>query len=77
MSDTKTPGSVLLRKFMRPSNLTVASLARLLGRSEAFVLELVMDSRAINSDTARDLALFFNTTPQYWEDLQTTANLGA
>lgn len=65
------PGHFLESRFMRPSGITQAGLARSLGISRRRVNELVRGRRAITPDTAIRLALFFRTDAALWIGLQT------
>lgn len=45
-------------------------LAMVLGRTTAFVSELLRDSKRITPEIAQELAVVFDTTPQYWLEIE-------
>jgi len=65
-----TPGKILSEEFLAGFNLTQAALARALGISPNRIAEIVHNRRRITADTALRLALFFGTTPEFWQNLQ-------
>jgi addiction module antidote protein, HigA family len=64
------PGEILREEFMVPLNLSANALARSLGLTAARVNDIVRERRGITADTALRLARFFNTTPDFWLNLQ-------
>jgi addiction module HigA family antidote len=69
------PGDVLLEDFMKPSNLSINGLARMLRVPANRISEIVNRKRSITPDTAMRLAIFFDTTPDVWLNLQTQYDL--
>jgi addiction module HigA family antidote len=65
-----TPGQILLHEFIEPYNLTRNSLAKHLDVSATAVSEIVEGQRSISPVMAIRLGLCFNTTPQFWSNLQ-------
>jgi antitoxin HigA-1 len=65
------PGDVLKELYMEPAQLTAGSLARKLGVPRTRVERLVNKETAISVDTALRLARFFETSPQFWINMQT------
>jgi addiction module HigA family antidote len=71
------PGKVLREEFMKPLGLSANALALALRvpatRIGAIIRE--REPRAVTADTALRLARCFNTTPQFWLNLQTAYDL--
>jgi addiction module HigA family antidote len=71
------PGEVLREEFMRPLGLSGNALALALRvpatRIGAIIRE--REPRAVTADTALRLARYFETTPQFWLNLQATYEL--
>ena len=72
---TTHPGQILLEDFIQPSGLTQADLCRKLKISKNRLNELVRGKRGITPETAWKLAKFFNTSPEFWMNLQTAHDL--
>lgn len=64
------PGEILREEFMLPHSLSANALAGHLGVTAARMNEIAREKRGITADTALRLARFFNTTPEFWIDLQ-------
>lgn len=69
------PGEVLLEEYIRPLSLTQAALAKELEISTNRLNELVRGKRGITADTALRLAQRFNTSPEFWMNLQSAYEL--
>jgi addiction module HigA family antidote len=69
------PGEILIEEFLRPLGLSQATLARHLGISLARVNEIVKGRRGISAETAWLLSEAFETSPQFWINLQTNYDL--
>lgn len=65
-----TPGEILLHEFMEPLNISFEQLARDLNVSVPRIDEIVNGKRAITSDTALRLARYFDTSPEFWMNIQ-------
>ena len=65
-----TPGEMLREEFLIPMNLTQQQLADAIGVSYQRINELVNDKRGITTSTALRLAKYFNTSPDFWLNLQ-------
>jgi len=65
-----TPGEILAEEFWVGFGLTQAKLARAIGVSPNRIAEIVNNRRRISADTALRLALFFDTSPEFWQNLQ-------
>ncbi len=69
------PGEILREEFLKPLKLTMHKLALDLRVPATRITEIVHERRDITPDTALRLARYFNTTPQFWMNLQTTYDL--
>jgi len=69
------PGEVLQYEFLEPLELSQADLARHLGVTNQRINELVKGKRGVTPETAWLLAKAFNTTPEFWMNLQTNYDL--
>lgn len=64
------PGEQLREEFMIPLGLSSNALARALNVTPARINEIVRERRGISADTALRLARYFNTSHQFWLNLQ-------
>jgi addiction module HigA family antidote len=69
------PGEILSEEFMRPLNLTMNKLAVDLRVPATRIAEIVHRRRGITPDTALRLARYFDTTPEFWLNLQVNYDL--
>jgi len=69
------PGEVLLEEFLKPLELSQVRLAEHLGIPVQRVNELVNGKRGVTPETAWLLAGAFDTTPEFWLNLQTNHDL--
>jgi len=71
------PGEILREDFLPDYGLTAGSLARALHVPRDRIEKLVREKRAMTADTAMRLARYFNTTPQFWMNLQANYDLAS
>lgn len=64
------PGEILREDILPHAKLTQTKLARLLRVSRRTVNEIVRERRPVTPDLAHRLAIAFNTTPEFWLNLQ-------
>ena len=64
------PGEILLEEYLRPLGISQNKLGRDLGVPAQRINEIVRGLRTITVDTALRLAKYFQTTPQFWLNLQ-------
>lgn len=64
------PGEILNEEFLVPMNITQYRLAKDISVSPRRINEIVHGTRAVTADTALRLGRYFNTTPQFWMNLQ-------
>ena len=69
------PGEILKNEYLLPLGLSVNKLSMLLHISAPRLNDIVRERRGISSDTALRLARFFNTSAQFWLNLQTSYDL--
>ena len=65
------PGEVLREEFLEPLGITPAALARALHVSAPTINDIVRERRGITADTALRLGRYFDTSAQFWMNLQT------
>jgi len=64
------PGEVLQEEYLAPLRMSQNALARALAVPPRRVNEIVLGKRAVTADTALRLARYFQTSPEYWMNLQ-------
>ena len=69
------PGEILRDQFLVPLGPTQVALAEHLGVPVQRINEIVRGKRGITSETAWLLAQAFDTTPEFWLNLQTNHDL--
>jgi addiction module HigA family antidote len=69
------PGEILLEEFLNPAGMSQAEAARRLDIPTNRINELVKGKRGMTAGTALKLAALFDTTPQFWMNLQTNLEL--
>ena len=71
------PGEILLEEFMKPSEppLNANTFAKALGVPPNRITAIIKERRGITGDTAVRLATFFNTSAEFWMNLQKTYEL--
>ena len=69
------PGQILLHEFLNPLGQNKKGLAEHLGVPIQRINELVRGKRSITPDTAWLLAQAFETSPEFWMNLQSNHDL--
>jgi addiction module HigA family antidote len=69
------PGEILREEFIKPLGLNPHRVSRALRVSAPTVSEIVREKRSVSPDVALRLARYFNTTPEFWLNLQTRFDL--
>jgi antitoxin HigA-1 len=69
------PGEILREEFLKPLGLSMNALALDLHVPVTRIAEVVHERRAVTPDTALRLARYFNTTPEFWMNLQVAYDL--
>ena len=71
------PGEILGEDLLKPLNISLNRLGRDLRVPVTRVSEIVHGRRSITADTALRLARYFDTTPEFWMNLQAAYDLDA
>ena len=66
------PGEILREEYLVPLGMSANALSIELRVPAPRINEVVRERRSITTDTALRLAHFFNTTPQFWLNLQSS-----
>src|SRR2546427_4005214 len=69
------PGETIREDYLKPLGMSVNRLAIELRVPATRMTEIVNGRRGITADTALRLARYFNTTPRFWLNLQTSYDL--
>lgn len=69
------PGEILLEEFLTPMGVSQSRLALAIRVPLQRVHDLVHGRRAVSLDTAARLGRFFDTSPEFWLNLQTHYDL--
>lgn len=70
-----TPGDILLYEFLEPLNLKINDLAEMLQVHRNTVSALVNNNRKLTTDMAFRLAIVFNTSAEFWLNLQSAIDI--
>ena len=69
------PGEILRHEYLEDLQMTQQKLADSIGITRVRINEIILGKRSITPDTAFRLAKFFNTTPEFWINLQTNYDM--
>jgi antitoxin HigA-1 len=69
------PGEILREEFLIPLGMSANALAMALHVPAPRVNDIVRERRAVTPDTALRLARYFDTTAQFWLNLQSAFDL--
>ena len=69
------PGEFLREDFMKPLSLSNNGLALALRVPATRISEIVNQRRGISTDTAFRLSQYFNTSPEFWMNMQQAYDL--
>jgi antitoxin HigA-1 len=64
------PGEQLHEEFMKPLGLSAYRLAKDISVPVTRIQAIIGERRAITGDTALRLARYFDTTPEFWLNMQ-------
>jgi addiction module HigA family antidote len=64
------PGEILREEFLKPTGITMSQLALALRVPSNRISQICNGDRAISAETALRLARYWETTPQFWLNLQ-------
>lgn len=68
-------GRILVEEFIVPLGITQGQLAEAMGVPRKHVNELCNDRRSVTVDTAVILGRVFDTSPEFWLNIQTRGDL--
>jgi len=71
------PGEILSEEFLLPLGITQVELARHIGVPVQRINELVRGKRGVSPESAWLLAQAFDTSPEFWINIQTAFDLAA
>jgi len=74
---TTHPGTILLKEYIEPMGLTQKELAEHLDIPIQRVNEIVRGKRGVSPDTAWLLSEAFDTSPEFWLNLQSMHDLSS
>ena len=69
------PGEILREEFLAPLGLSMNKLALDIRVPATRIADIVHERRAISPETALRLARYFDTTPDFWMNLQARYDL--
>ncbi|CDX26787.1 Virulence-associated protein I [Mesorhizobium plurifarium] len=69
------PGEMLKEEYLVPLNMSAGALAKRLLVPRTRIERIIAGRTGITADTALRLARFFNTTPQFWMNMQIAFDL--
>lgn len=69
------PGEILLEEFLQPLGMTPHALSKHLKVTPSKINDIVLERRGVTAETALRLARFFDTSPQFWLNLQSSYDL--
>ena len=69
------PGEILREDYLAEMGMSANALAKALSVPTPRVNDVLRGRRGISADTALRLARYFDTTPQFWLNLQTAYDL--
>ena len=69
------PGEIIKEEYLEPLGMSVNALAIALRVPAPRINDVVRQKRGVSIDTALRLARYFNTTAQFWMNLQISYDL--
>jgi addiction module HigA family antidote len=69
------PGEILREDYLAELGMSANALAKALAVPAPRVNDIVRERRGVTADTALRLARYFDTTPQFWLNLQSAYDL--
>ena len=70
-----SPGEILSHEFMKPLGISQNKLARDLDVPVGRINDIIKNKRAVTTDTALRLGIYFGTSPEFWLNLQSRFDL--
>jgi addiction module HigA family antidote len=69
------PGEIIKEEYLKPLSMSVNALAVALRVPASRINDVVRQKRGVSIDTALRLSRYFNTTSQFWMNLQISYDL--
>lgn len=69
------PGEILREDYLAELDMSANALSKALKVPAPRINDIVRERRGVSADTALRLARYFDTTPQFWLNLQTAYDL--
>ena len=69
------PGEILREDYLSPLGMSASALARELDVPTNRVTSILNGDRGVTADTALQLGRYFDTTPEFWINLQSNHDL--
>jgi addiction module HigA family antidote len=69
------PGEILLEEFLKPKEISQSALSAKLGIPLQRINTIINGKRGVTPETALLLSRFFETTAEFWMNLQTKYDL--
>ncbi|MGA7297804.1 MAG: HigA family addiction module antitoxin [Rhodanobacteraceae bacterium] len=69
------PGEVLREDFLKELGMSANALAKALSVPAPRIYDIVRERRGVTADTALRLARYFDSSPQFWLNLQAAYDL--
>jgi addiction module HigA family antidote len=69
------PGKIILKEYLKPLNISQYKLAKDISVPLSRINQIILKKRSISVDTAYRLSIYFNTTPEFWLNLQSLYDL--
>lgn len=69
------PGEIIKEEYLEPLGMSVSALAVALRIPASRINDVVRQKRGVSIDTALRLSIYFNTTAQFWMNLQISYDL--
>ena len=69
-----TVGDILKEKYLEPMGISAYRLAHEIGVSTSLISQIIRGATTISADTAWRLGQFFDTSAQYWLNMQASCD---
>jgi antitoxin HigA-1 len=69
------PGEILEQEFLKAASMSQYALAKEIGVPSQAINDIVRQKRGLSADMAMRLGKFWNTTPEFWLNLQIAYDL--
>ena len=69
------PGEILREEYLSPLGMSASALARELDVPTNRITSILNGDRGVTADTALRLGRYFDTTPEFWINLQSSHDL--